>query len=292
MNALTAKIRKGSTVRTLNGPFPAALVDALLLVPDRQERLALIDAMHGLHRRMCESSGVTPGLGEDKGALSVAMRTLLLWAESVKALESHDPLAISAKAALSSAVESFVAPVFPADGTVSPFTVINLGSGQVRMADSMHDGRLPALWFGVDGQGMGHEEVLNREAKPGETLAVVTFSNVEGLDVLLDVIQRIRREKFPEAAPRTAPLTWAQIEALVDSPTVDESMRGHLDDPTADSAVILARDILLAAGVPCEGYLPIADRVCKGPNCTSTNGSPHSPECLAEHDRQSGASDA
>ena len=40
---------------------------------------------------------------------------------------------------------------------------------------------------------------MNREARPGETLAVVTFANVEGLDVLLDVIQRIRREKFPEA---------------------------------------------------------------------------------------------
>ena len=89
--------------------------------------------------------------------------------------------------------------VYPEDGTVSPFTVINLGHGRVQMGDSIHDNRLPALWFGKEGKGMGHEEVLNREAKDGETLAVVTFANVEGLDVLLEVVQRIRRESFPDA---------------------------------------------------------------------------------------------
>ena len=89
--------------------------------------------------------------------------------------------------------------VYPEDGTVSPFTVINLGHGLVRMGDSIHDKRIPALWFGKEGKGMGHEEVLNREAKEGETLAVVTFSNVDGLDVLLDVVYRIRRKAFPDA---------------------------------------------------------------------------------------------
>lgn len=91
--------------------------------------------------------------------------------------------------------------VYPADGTVSPFTVINLGHGAVQMGDSVHDQRLPALWFGKEGKGMGHEEVLNREAKQGETIAVVTFANVEGLDVLLRVLYRIRRKSFPQAAP-------------------------------------------------------------------------------------------
>ena len=90
--------------------------------------------------------------------------------------------------------------VYPADGTVSPFTVINLGFGQVQMGDCVHDRRLPALWFGKEGKGMGHEEVLNREAREGETIAVVTFANVEGLDVLLDVLHRIRRMSFPDAA--------------------------------------------------------------------------------------------
>lgn len=99
------------------------------------------------------------------------------------------------------------AEVYPPDGTVSPFTVINLGSGRVKIGDSIHDDRLPALWFGKDGLGMGVEQSLNRRAEEGETIAVVTFSNVEGLEVLLDVVQRIRREKFPESvapAPATA----------------------------------------------------------------------------------------
>lgn len=93
--------------------------------------------------------------------------------------------------------------VYPPDGTVSPFTVINLGSGAVQMGDCIHDHRLPALWFGKEGKGMGHEEPLNREAKVGETIAVVTFANVEGLDVLLEVVQRIRRQAFP--ATQSAP---------------------------------------------------------------------------------------
>ncbi|MCY1215358.1 hypothetical protein D9M69_118990 [compost metagenome] len=94
--------------------------------------------------------------------------------------------------------------VYPPDGTTSPFTVINLGSGQVQMGDCTHDHRLPALWFGKDGKGLGHEEVLNREAKDGETIAVVTFSNVDGLDVLLDVVHRIRRDSFAGAATATS----------------------------------------------------------------------------------------
>lgn len=94
--------------------------------------------------------------------------------------------------------------VYPPDGTVSPFTVINLGAGKVVMADSLHDKRLPALWFGKGGKGMGHEEVYNREAEAGETIAVVTFANVEGLDVLLEVLQRIRRQSFPQAGTEPA----------------------------------------------------------------------------------------
>lgn len=89
--------------------------------------------------------------------------------------------------------------VYPPDGTLSPFTVINLGHGLVKIGDSLHDGRLPALWFGKEGLGMGVAEEMNRAAKDGETLAVVTFSNLEGLDVLAEVVQRIRSIAFPAA---------------------------------------------------------------------------------------------
>jgi hypothetical protein len=111
------------------------------------------------------------------------------WAAAWKAAQAAQP-----------APQPLTAVVYPPDGTVSPFTVINLGAGKVQMGDCIHDGRLPALWFGKNGQGMGHEEVMNRMAHEGETLAVVTFSNVEGLDVLIDVIERIRRVSFPDAA--------------------------------------------------------------------------------------------
>lgn len=61
---------------------------------------------------------------------------------------------------------------------------------------------------------------MNREARPGETLAVVTFANVEGLDVLLEVIQRIRREKFPEAqaaqSEPASPQDMAVYQAIAD----------------------------------------------------------------------------
>lgn len=105
--------------------------------------------------------------------------------------------------------------VYPPDGTVSPFTVINLGQGLVKMGDSLHDGRLPALWFGTDGLGMGVAEEMNRAAKPGETLAVVTFANVEGLDVLSEVVQRIRSVAFPSAPVQ--PVAVPDGDALVNA---------------------------------------------------------------------------
>lgn len=88
-------------------------------------------------------------------------------------------------------------PAYPdIDGTVAPYPVINMGHGLVVTASILHDRRLPALWLGRDGKGMGHFEVYNREAKPGETLAVVTFANVEGLDVLLHKLIEVKAEHF------------------------------------------------------------------------------------------------
>lgn len=90
-------------------------------------------------------------------------------------------------------------------GTPSPiaaFPVIELGFGKVEIGDSIHDFRVPALWFGKDGQGVGASRALNRYAANGETLAVVAFENVAGLDVLLDVLERIRSESFPLAPAR------------------------------------------------------------------------------------------
>ena len=129
--------------------------------------------------------------------------------------------AIEMQASHSAAADAVpVAVVYPPDGTVSPFTVINLGAGKVKIGDSIHDARLPALWFGKDGTGMGDEEVMNRAAKDGETLAVVTFANVEGLDVLLEVVERIRRISFPDAA-RPSPATAPASETITISTPAD-----------------------------------------------------------------------
>ena len=136
--------------------------------------------------------------------------------------------------------------VYPPDGTVAPFTVINLGSGMVRMGDSIHDCRLPALWFGKGGPGMvGVEEEMNRAAHDGETLAVVTFANVEGLDVLAEVVQRIRRRSFPDAP------AMHEMTVKLDVSDIKEFIR----QASTDSEVISAE--LIAAGwIPPNGDSP------------------------------------
>lgn len=105
----------------------------------------------------------------------------------------------------------------------SRFIKIDLGHGKVEMGDSMQDG-LPALWFGRDGQGMGFERERNETAKPGETIASVTFANVDGLDVLLEVLLRVRRRSFPDApalpyfsVQQRKPLGDAEMRDAVDA---------------------------------------------------------------------------
>jgi hypothetical protein len=112
--------------------------------------------------------------------------------------------------------------VYPPDGTESPFTVINLGSGAVQMGPCLHDGRLGGLWFGKNGQGMGHEQILNRHAHHGETIAVVTFASVQGLDVMLGELLRCRKQYFPAApaapqASEAVPLAQYGYQALFDA---------------------------------------------------------------------------
>lgn len=117
---------------------------------------------------------------------------------------------------LRAALATRKAVVYPPDGTHAPFTVIHLGHGEVKIGDAIHDGRLPALWFGKEGLGMGVEQVMNREAGAGETIAAITFANVEGLDVLTEVIDRIRRVSFPEA-PVKVDAALAAKQAKIDS---------------------------------------------------------------------------
>lgn len=82
--------------------------------------------------------------------------------------------------------------------------LIELGHGKIEVAEGTHDDRL-ALIFGRNGTGkVGEATPPNRHATHEETLAVVTFANVESLDVVLAKLQTLR-DKLTANARLTCP---------------------------------------------------------------------------------------
>lgn len=80
------------------------------------------------------------------------------------------------------------------------FPVIALGFGLIEVAEG-HQENVPALIFGRNGAGrIGEPTPPERHHLPGETLAVITFANVESLDVVLDKLQVIRAALAKEQA--------------------------------------------------------------------------------------------
>lgn len=80
---------------------------------------------------------------------------------------------------------------------VRPFPVIACGFGRIEFGDATHfpdDGtpNLPALWIGNKGQGLGIERDRNGPAEDGETIAVITFTNLKGLEALEAATARVR----------------------------------------------------------------------------------------------------
>jgi hypothetical protein len=76
----------------------------------------------------------------------------------------------------------------------SDWPLIELGFGLIEVANGKDTctGR-PALIFGRNGTGkIGEPTQPNRVHLPGETLAVVTFANVESLDVVADELAKVR----------------------------------------------------------------------------------------------------
>jgi hypothetical protein len=72
--------------------------------------------------------------------------------------------------------------------------IIELGYGLVEVADGSQ-GDKPALIFGRNGSGViGEPTQPNRQHLPGETLAVITFANVESLDVVVQLLEILRSE--------------------------------------------------------------------------------------------------
>lgn len=82
----------------------------------------------------------------------------------------------------------------PCEETPADWPLIELGHGRIEVAEGHHEG-VPALIFGRNGTGViGDPTQPDRTHEPGETLAVVTFANVESLEVVAAKLDLLRRK--------------------------------------------------------------------------------------------------
>ena len=89
---------------------------------------------------------------------------------------------------------------------------ILMGHGRIEVANAVHEG-LPALWFGNDGQGMGFERDRNEQAKNNETILVITFENLAGLEAIEFALARVRKSmEANESEPDTQTADLFQTE--------------------------------------------------------------------------------
>lgn len=72
--------------------------------------------------------------------------------------------------------------------------IIELGYGKIEVAEGYQDDKL-ALIFGKNGSGiLGEDLIPNRVMEEGEAIAVVTFANVECLEIVQDKISILRNK--------------------------------------------------------------------------------------------------
>jgi len=71
------------------------------------------------------------------------------------------------------------------------FPVLEFGHGRIEVGDAVFN-ELPALWFGNNGQGLGVERDRNNFAADGETLAILTFTNLQSLEAVEKAVARVR----------------------------------------------------------------------------------------------------
>jgi hypothetical protein len=82
----------------------------------------------------------------------------------------------------------------------SGWPLIELGFGLIEVANGRcgTTGR-PALIFGRNGRGkIGEPTQADRVHLPGETLAVISFANVESLDVVAEELARVRKSMLSQ----------------------------------------------------------------------------------------------
>lgn len=87
----------------------------------------------------------------------------------------------------------------PSDGdnVTWNFPILHFGHGAIEVGDAAWNG-LPALFFGNDGQGLGHERERNEPAADKETLLLFTFKNLAGLEALEQATARVRAKMEAE----------------------------------------------------------------------------------------------
>ena len=88
----------------------------------------------------------------------------------------------------------------PSDGdnVTWDFPILHFGHGAIEVGDAAWNG-MPALFFGTDGQGLGHERERNEPAADKETLLLFTFKNLAGLEALEQATARVRTKMEAEA---------------------------------------------------------------------------------------------
>lgn len=89
----------------------------------------------------------------------------------------------------------------PADSAITfDFPLLHFGHGRIEVGDAMWEG-LPALFFGKNGQGIGVVRDRHEPASDKETLVLMTFANLAGLEALEAAIGRVKEKLLAAAAP-------------------------------------------------------------------------------------------
>lgn len=84
------------------------------------------------------------------------------------------------------------------EGSVIAHLRILMGHGRIEVCNAVHEG-LPALWFGNDGQGLGVERDRNGPPRKDETVLIITFENLQGLEAFEFAVARLRKDMESKA---------------------------------------------------------------------------------------------
>jgi hypothetical protein len=100
-----------------------------------------------------------------------------------------------------------------------PYTTIDMGHGKWEVGAG-HNNGTPCIAFGRNGTGKVGEPITTepRQMSVEETFAVITFANVDGLDVLQEKMDEVRAEFFPG--------TVCQFTQPTDTPQSAPSAKG------------------------------------------------------------------